>query len=152
MPHNFLHLGLINLLFPNAKVIHCNRNPLDTCLSCYIHDFTSGHDYSYDLHHLGHYYNQYQRLMKHWRSTIKLPFLDVQYEDLITDQENMTRKILAFCDLDWDDHCLRFYENKRFVNTLSYDQVRKPIYKSSVERWKFFEPHLEELKKGLAGH
>ncbi|MFQ5470195.1 MAG: sulfotransferase [Gammaproteobacteria bacterium] len=152
MPHNFLRLGLIALLFPNAKIIHCKRNPLDTCLSCYINDFTTGHDYSYNLKNLGTYYRQYLRLMEHWHANIDLPIIDIQYEALIADQESKSRELVQFCGLEWDAQCLKFFENKRYVNTLSYDQVRKPIYTNSIERWRRYEPHLKELIDAIESH
>lgn len=151
MPQNFLHLGLIALLFPQAHIIHCMREPLDTCLSCYFHDFASYHPYVYQLENLGLYYRHYQRLMRHWREVLPLPIHDVSYEALVEDQEAVTRDMLAFCGLEWDARCLRHHENKRFVNTLSYSQVRKPIYKGAVQRWRHYEAYLEPLKQALAG-
>jgi hypothetical protein len=149
MPGNFLHLGLIQLLFPGARVIHCRRDPLDTCLSCYFQQFNQGQTFSYDLSDLGHHYRQYQRLMRHWQSVISLPMLDVHYEDLVADQEAMSRKMLEFCGLDWTDECMRFYESKRYVATASYDQVRQPIYHKSVGRWRHYERYLGPLKTAL---
>jgi tetratricopeptide (TPR) repeat protein len=151
LPHNFLHLGLIQLLFPHAHVIHCIRDSLDTCLSCYFQNFGSRQPYSYDLAYLGRYYREYRRLMDHWKKTLSLPILDIQYEELISDQEAVSRKLVAFCGLDWDDRCLRFHETKRTVSTASYDQVRRPLYKSSVHRWKNYEKYLGPLKRALTG-
>ena len=151
MPQNFLHLGLIALLFPQAHIIHCMREPLDTCLSCYSHDFAGYHPYVYQLENLGLYYRHYQRVMRHWREVLPLPILDVSYEALVEDHESVTRDMLAFCGLEWDERCLRHHENKRFVNTLSYSQVRKPIYKAAVQRWRHYESYLGPLKKALAG-
>jgi tetratricopeptide (TPR) repeat protein len=148
MPGNFMDLGLIELLFPNARVIHCVRNPLDTCLSCYSQNF-SGHEYTHDLTHLGSFYNDYRRIMQHWRSVLSVPLLEVQYESLIEDIEQGSRRLVEFCALPWDARCLRFYENKRSVITASHDQVRKPVYKTSAERWRNYERHLEPLAKAL---
>lgn len=149
MPHNFLHLGLIALMFPQAHIIHCKRNPLDTCLSIYTYPFNAQHPYSADMRHLGEHYSKYQQLMQHWKKVLPLPMLEIQYEDMVADQEGMSRKLVEFCGLEWDDNCLRFYENKRVVNTISYDQVRRPIYRKSVERWRNYESHLDALKLAL---
>ena len=151
MPQNFLALGLIALLFPNARVVHCRRDPMDTCLSCYFHDFTGYHPYVYRLANLGFYYRQYQRLMRHWQAVLPLPILEVVYEDLVADPEAGTRRLLTFCDLPWDDRCLRFYESRRIVHTSSYQQVRKPIYRSSLGRWRHYAAHLEPLRQALLG-
>jgi len=149
MPHNFLQIGLISLLFPEAKIIHCVRNPLDNCLSIYFQAFIWAHDYAVDLSNIGFFYNEYQRIMKHWDSVIDLPMLTVKYEDMISDQEAMTRKLLDFCDLEWDESVMKFYDSKRDVGTASYDQVRQPIYQTSKERWKNYEKHLAPLMSKL---
>ena len=151
MPGNFLYLGVIALLFPQARVIHCMRDPLDTCFSCYSYDFSGFHPYMYRLEDLGFYYRRYEGLMRHWRQVLPISMLDVSYESLVSDQERMVRELLTFCGLPWDERCLRHHENARFVNTVSYDQVRKPIYQSSVGRWRRFEAHLGPLQKALAG-
>lgn len=149
MPHNFRYLGLINLLFPKARVIHCRRDPVDTCLSCYFQDFTGSHDYARDLAILGRYYRQYERLMAHWRKVLSLPVLEVRYEDMVADQERMSREIIAFLGLPWDDACLHFYKTRREVATASFEQVRRPVYKSSVQRWRKYERHLGPLLAAL---
>jgi len=149
MPLNFLHGGLIALLFPQSRVIHCRRDPLDTCLSCFMTDFAGGNEFSYDLGALGHFHRQQERLMAHWKSALDLPILDVQYEQLVSEPEPQTRRLLEFAGLSWNDKCLRFHENDRFVNTASNEQVRKPMYKSSVQRWKNYEKHLIPLRQAL---
>ena len=152
MPLNFNHLGLIALLFPNAKIIHCTRDPLDTCLSCYFQNFgsaNSGLGFTANLAALGTYYHQYQRLMQHWKATLDLPVLDVSYEALVANQEKVTHQILEFCGLPWDKQCLKFYDSGRVANTPSYDQVREPIYQKSVQRWKHYEQYLEPLRRAL---
>lgn len=149
LPSNFLLLGFIELLFPQARIIHCLRDPCDTCLSCYFQDFGSRHAYSADLTHLGLYYREYQRLMQHWKKVIRLPFLEIRYEDMVNDQETWSRRLVEFCGLPWDDRCLRFYESGRAVNTASYDQVRRPMYKTSAGRWRRYEKHLEPLITAL---
>ncbi len=149
MPQNFLHLGIIDQLFPNARVIHCRRSPLDTCLSIYTHNFNATHAYSSDLTSLGHYYRGYENLMRHWTATLRLPLLEVSYETLVSDTEATIRAMVEFCGLPWDDHCLRFHETSRQVETLSYDQVRKPMYRTSVDCWKNYEDHLGPLMEAL---
>ena len=148
---NYRHLGLIELLVPDARVIHCLRDPLDTCLSCYSQTlFPAAHPYANDLRRLGVVYCDYQRLMTHWRSVLKIPILQVRYEQLVSDQEQVTRQIIDFCGLDWDERCLRFYDRERVVQTASYDQVTRPIYNASVGRAKAFEKHLGPLQDELA--
>ena len=152
MPQNFNYLGLIAMLFPAAKVIHCLRDPLDTCLSCYFQYFrlqNTALGFSTDLSNLGAYYKQYQRLMQHWKATLDISMLDVGYEALVADQEKMTRQILEFCGLPWNEQCLRFHDSRRAVTTASYNQVRQPIYRKSMQRWKHYEQYLEPLKKAL---
>ena len=145
LPANFMSLGLIELLFPDARIIHCMRDPVDTCLSTYFQDFPSIHPYAYDLENLAAYYQDYLKMMEHWRNVIKLPLLEVQYEDLIVNQEGVSRSLVEFCDLEWHDDCLQFHKNKRFVRTASYDQVNRPLYNRSVARWKKYEKHLQPL-------
>lgn len=149
MPHNFMHLGVIDMLFPGAKVIHCKRNPVDTCLSIFSLMFNQRHSYAADLADLGAYYRQYQDLMAHWKQVLRVPFLEVQYEEIVANQEGMTRKMIEFCDLKWDERCLHFHESERVVATFSYDQVRRPIYKKSVARWKNYERFLGPLIAAL---
>ena len=145
MPHNFRHLGLIQLLFPGARVIHVARDPLDTCLSCYFQEFSAAHAYTRSLRDLGSHYLDYKRLMQHWRITLSIPMLTLHYEDIVGNFEKFTRQLIEFCDLEWNDACLDFHHHERVVSTLSSDQVRKPIYTSSVGRWKNYRSHLDEL-------
>jgi tetratricopeptide (TPR) repeat protein len=149
MPGNFWYLGLIALLFPEAHVIHCLRDPLDTCLSCYFQDFSRSHPYSYDLAQLGRYYRDYRRLMNHWQQVLTIPVLDVHYEALIDNQEAVSRQLVEFIGLDWDANCLKFHDKLRFVATASYDQVRRPLYKGSVGRWRNYQRHLGPLIETL---
>jgi len=152
MPANFLHLGLISTVLPGARMIHCRRNALDTCLSCYSTLFTHGHEYSYDLEDLGRYYMFYANLMAHWRNVLPPErILEIDYEDLISDSEIKMRRILDFCGLPWDPACLRFYETKRHIKTASLNQVRSPIYKTSVGRAEQFRPWLGPLEAVLDG-
>ncbi|MFH2134320.1 MAG: sulfotransferase, partial [Pseudomonadota bacterium] len=150
MPANFFAAPLIHLMLPNAKIIHINRNPVDTCLSCFTRLFQRKQEHTYDLAELGRYYAEYARLMDHWRAVLpEGAFLDIKYEDIVADQEKEARKLLAYCELEWDDACLDFHKTKRQVRTASVTQVRQPIYTSSVERWRKYEqflgPLLDEL-------
>ena len=150
MPSNFFFIGLIHAMLPNAKIIHVAREPADNCLSCFIQLFHSQHEFTYDLTTLGNYYVEYAKLMDHWRSVLPAgSFLEVQYEDIVADQEHQARRILDFCGLDWDDACLRFQQNKRFVRTASMTQVRQPLYSSSVKRWRNYEKFLGPLFEAL---
>ncbi len=149
MPHNFLHLGLISLLFPRARLIHCRRDPRDTCLSLYFIDFGPRHPFSYDLGQLGRYYRDYERLMAHWHAVLPISILDVPYEALVADQEGWSRQLVDFVGLPWDDRCLAFYETRRPVITSSAWQVRQPIYTSSIGRWRPYEEHLKPLFDSL---
>jgi tetratricopeptide (TPR) repeat protein len=150
LPYNFQHLGFIAQLFPNSRIVHCVRDPLDTCLSCYFQDFSRTNFHTYDLRHLGAYYRQYARLMRHWHGVLDLPILDLSYEDLVADLEGASRKLVDFIGLDWDPRCLRFYEAERTVSTASSGQVRQPIYTRSVGRWRRYERHLGPLREALA--
>jgi len=146
LPANYRHLGLIHLMFPNAKIIHSMRDPMDTCFSCYALSFRSEHEYSNDLEMLGRHYLRYRKLMKHWHSVLPPGrILDVHYEYNVADPEHKARLMLDYAGLAWDPVCLRFYETKRVVLTPSVLQVHKPIYTSSVGRWKHFEKHLAPL-------
>jgi hypothetical protein len=148
---NHHHVGLIWMLFPRGRIIHCRRDPMDACFSCYTSALSPiMHGYCSDLRHVGFYYLQYERLMAHWSQVLDYPVLDVQYEELIGNQEAVTRRILEFCDLPWDSRCLRFHQTRRAVRTLSYDQVRRPIYDTSVGRHKPFEAYLWPLKEVLS--
>jgi hypothetical protein len=151
MPQNYLMLGMIDLLFPGARVVHCVRHPLDTCLSCYTTLLSERHAYRTRLSDLAAVYRGYRQLMDHWRSVVRVPILDLRYEDLIAEPERVTRELLGFVGLPWDDRCLKFHENTRRVATASAEQVRRPIYRSSAGRWKRYERHLSELTDGLHG-
>lgn len=145
MPMNFLHLGFIALLLPNARVIHCRRHPFDVCLSCYFQHFESRLAFTYDLGDLAFYYQQYERLMSHWRTVLPTTMLEVEYERLVQEPEPESRRIIEFCGLSWDDRCLQFHQHGGAVRTASSWQVRQPIYASSKQRWKNYEQHLGEL-------
>lgn len=150
MPGNFFMVGLIHLMLPNARIVHVNRNPVDTCLSCFARLFHHGQEQTYDLAELGQYYRQYHRLMEHWRSVLPSgSFLDIRYEDLVNDTEVQARRLLDYCGLEWNDACLEFHATKRKVRTASITQVRQPIYTSSVERWRRYGDTLKPLLEAL---
>ena len=150
LPGNFHFAGLIHAMLPNARIIHCARDPVDTCLSCYSKLFSDGQHFTYDQVELGRYYRDYQGLMRHWRAVLPSDrFMDLQYEDLIEDQQGQTRRLLAFLGLDWDEACLNFHQTERAVRTASVTQVRRPLYRSSVERWRPYAPHLGPLLGAL---
>ncbi len=149
LPHNFELLGFIALLFPNAKVVHCRRNPIDTCVSCFTHQFSDFHGYNSNLNKLGLYYREYVRLMQHWETALPMTIFENRYETMTSDQEAQTRKLIDHIGLEWDDRCLTFYETKRLVQTPSRWQVRQPIYRSSVKSWKKYEQHLGPLIDAL---
>jgi hypothetical protein len=143
---------MIALLFPRARVIHCKRDPMDNCFSIYMAAMNpEAHPWATDLANLGLAYRQYERLMAHWKEVLDLEILDVQYEAIVADPDTWIRRIIDFCGLPWDDRCLRYYEAGRDVMTLSYDQVRRPIYKSAVQRYKKYEAHLGPLTEALKG-
>lgn len=144
-PINFLHIGFITLLFPQSKIIYCQRDPLDVCLSCYFQNFNRQHHYSNNLKTLGQFYNLQSRLMNHWQAIIPERILTVQYEQLVSNGEEEIRRIIDFCQLEWDDECLKFDRKSGKVKTASNWQVRQPLYNSSVRRWKNYEIHIQEL-------
>jgi len=153
MPGNFMYIGMIRLLFPNAKIIHCVRDPVDTCFSSYKRYFSGdGLYFTYNQKELGQYYGYYRELMDYWHQLFPDEIHELSYENLISDQEAETRKLLEFCDLSWDDKCLTFYEASRIVSTHSITQVRKPLYRSSVKLWQryasYLQPLLEALQQG----
>lgn len=151
MPHNFLNLELAEILLPGCRVIHCVRDALDTCLSCYMTNFAVGNEFKHVLPHLGAYYRDYCRLMAHWQQVLTIPILDVRYEELVQDTESHVRRLLQFLELPWDDRCLTPHLTDRPTMTASQDQVRRPIYQSAISRWKHYERHLGALKVALGG-
>ncbi|MFQ5625192.1 MAG: sulfotransferase [Methyloligellaceae bacterium] len=150
--NNFFNVGLIAVLFPNAPIIHCRRDPMGTCLSCYFQDFTQVHHqlvYTNDLEDLGFFYCQYERLMAHWRAVLPGRMLEVDYEEVVTDQENISRKLIGHIGLPWDDSCLEFHKSANSAITSSLSQVRKPVYTSSVAAWRKYGTHLSPLQRAL---
>ena len=149
MPNNFLHLGLLQVILPKAKFIHISRNPLDTCLSIHSKLFSRAFSHARDLYTLGHYYRQYRGLMAHWQKILPQPLLEVCYEDLVDKSETLAPEILEFCGLEWEPECLEFYKHKSNVRTMSTFQVRNPINKSSIGKWRCYEKHIGPLLEGL---
>ncbi|MEQ9344890.1 MAG: sulfotransferase [Thalassospira sp.] len=150
MPGNFMFSGLIAMALPNAKIIHCRRNPIDTCLSCFSKYFVSGQRFSYDLTELGQYYRAYEELMTHWRQTLPPErFIEVGYENVVADIKAAAHRLTDFLGIDWDPALLTFHDNSRSVRTASANQVRQPIYRSSVERWRPYKKELTPLFEAL---
>jgi tetratricopeptide (TPR) repeat protein len=149
---NLVYSGLIHLMLPRARIILCRRDPVDTCLSSYSKLFTGGQEFSYDLGELGRYYRAQDALALHWRRVLPPEiFLEVDYESVVADLEAAARRVVAFCGLPWSPACLAFHETPRVVRTASMTQVRQPIYRSSVGRWRRFESHLAPLLEALGG-
>jgi tetratricopeptide (TPR) repeat protein len=150
MPANFTWIGLIHLIFPKARIIHCKRNPIDICLSIYSTYFTARMDFAADRGDLVFFYRQYERLMEHWRSVLPPEiYYETQYEELVADPGVRSRELIAFCGLDWNDACLAPEQNDREVRTASVWQARQPVYKTPVARWQRYEPWLGELRQLL---
>jgi tetratricopeptide (TPR) repeat protein len=147
-PLNYLHLGTIFTLFPKARVIHCRRDARDACLSCYMQNFKN-YPFTASLEHLGHYYRAYENLMAHWRKVLPQPLCEVDYEELVSSPEDVSRRLVTSCGLEWDARCLNFHATRRTVQTMSKFQVRQPIYTRSVGRWKHYEKHLDPLLAAL---
>ncbi|MEO8566567.1 MAG: sulfotransferase [Betaproteobacteria bacterium] len=150
MPTNFLLLGLVHLLLPKARVIHCRRHPVDNCLSMFFTPYTRSPDFAHDRSNLVFYYEQYLRLMEHWRRVLPPDrLLEIDYEAVVGNQEHSARRIIGFCGLDWDDACLRHERNSRAIATPSLWQARQPIYRTSVARWRQYEAWLGEFGRLL---
>lgn len=149
MPANFQYIGLILQSMPNARIIHCKRNPMDNCFSIFKYYFVGKIAYAYDLKDLGEFYLLYQDLMDHWNALFKDRIFEVDYERMTEEPDVLIPKLVEFCGLPWDDACLNFHTTRRDVRTASAMQVRQPIYKTSVEAWRAYETHLEPLKKAL---
>lgn len=149
MPNNFLHIGLIKAMLPNAKIIDARRHPMACCFSNFKQLFAEGQEFTYGLREVGEYYQQYLRVMDHWDAVLPEFVLRVQHEDVVDDLETQVRRILEFCGLEFEQSCLEFYKTERNIRTPSSEQVRQPIYKTGLEQWRNFEPHLQPLIDGL---
>lgn len=142
-PDNFLLLGLIHALFPDARIVHCRRDPVDVALSNYFTTFAEGQDYSYDRDTIVFYYNEYRRIMRYWRTVLPADrLLEVDYAEMVADREAVSRRIVAFCGLEWDEGCLSPHETRRQILTASAWQARQPVYRTSLNRWHYYEPWL----------
>jgi hypothetical protein len=150
MPYNFFHLGLVRLLFPRARIIHCHRHPVDACLSAFFNYFPRGLDFTYKMQDLVAVYGIYRAMMSHWREQAGLEFIDIGYEELITDPATVLAGALDHLGLDWDDAVLEFYRRRRDVQTLSAWQVRRPLHGGSRERHRHYLAHIAPLIEGLA--
>ena len=148
-----MYLGLISALFPGARIIHCVRNPLDTCLSCYFQPFNRSNSlaYTFDLEALAYTWQQQEKLMAHWKAVLPIPVMDMMYEEFIDDFDVMARSLLNFCGLGWDDSVLAFHRSDNNCYTASYAQVRKPLYKSSLNRWRNYATYIQPLIDRLDG-
>jgi hypothetical protein len=149
MPNNFLHVGLIKLILPNAKIIDARRHPVACCFSGFKQLFGDGQDFTYGLESIARYYRSYVALMDHWDRVLPGFVLRVQHEDVIDDLEGQVRRILDFCDLPFEQQCIEFHKTERTIKTPSSEQVRQPIYRSGLEQWKNFEEHLSPLMSTL---
>ena len=149
MPNNFVHIGLIHLILPNAKVIDARRNPMACCFSCYKQLFGEGQEFTYGLEEVGRYYRAYVRLMDHWDEVLPGFVLRVMHEDVVDGLETQVRRILEFCDLPFEENCIRYHETERNIRTPSSEQVRQPIYREGIDRWRRYEAHLEPLRDAL---
>ena len=152
MPFNFLFLDIVQRLLPNARIVHCRRNPVDTALSIYFARFTAAtgfariNDFAYARKDIVRAYRDYLRLMEHWRGVLSSDrFIEIDYEGLVADPEAVARRLVAFCGLEWDKACLDFHRANRPIATASAWQARQPIYRSSVERWRNYEPWLGDF-------
>jgi tetratricopeptide (TPR) repeat protein len=151
MPHNFLSLGFLRIMFQNLRVVHCIRHPADTILSCFQHDFAHTHDYNQSLEGLAAYYVLYRELLEHWGEVAGDCIHPLQYEKMVENQEDQSRKLIAFAGLPWDQSVLAFAENERRVSTPSSWQVRNPLYSSSSGRWRNYERHLAPVIESMPG-
>jgi len=151
LPGNFQFVGLIQLLFPRATIIHCRRDPMANCWSCFKNYFHSSQEFTYDLEALGRYYRLYEDLMQHWHQVLPERIYDIRYESLVNDQEGESRKLLDWCGLPWDEACLDFHRSRAQVRTASIAQVRRPIYRQSVRLWEHYRRQPSPLAEILSG-
>ena len=149
MPNNFLHIGLIHLILPNAKIIDARRHPLGCCFSAFKQHFARGQNFSYSLEDVGRYYHDYVALLAHFDTVLPGRIHRVFYEQMIDDTEGEVRRLLDYCGLPFEEGCLRFYENERAVRTASSEQVRQPIYRDGVDHFRHYEPWLDPLRMAL---
>jgi hypothetical protein len=151
-PRDFVHLGFYSMLFPRARIVHCIRDPMDTCFSVYRQNFDRGYEFAYRLEEIADYYRFYRLMMAHWRSVLPAPIFHVRYEELVEAQERVTRDLINHCALSWNDRCLRPHETDREIRSASCWQVRQPVFKTSVSKWRCYERHLAPLVEALHRH
>jgi hypothetical protein len=149
MPNNFRHVGLIHLILPNARIIDARREPMACCFSNFKQLFAAGQEFTYSLEDIARYYRTYVEIMHHWDAVLPGKVLRIQHEDVVEDLEGNVRKLLEFCDLEFEPACLEFWKNERSVRTASSEQVRRPIFKEGLDQWRNFEPWLGPLKDAL---
>ena len=149
MPNNFVHIGLIKRILPNAKIIDARRDPMACCFSGFKQLFADGQEFSYVLEDIGRYYRAYEKLMAHWQSVLPDQILTVQHENVINDLEGEVKRILDFCGLPFEQACVDFHRTKRVIKTPSSEQVRQPIYRSGMTQWEGFSEYLSPLKQAL---
>ena len=149
LPTNFDKVGLIHKILPQAIIIDARRDPMDCGFSCYKQNFAGGHLFSFDLNNIGVYYQTYLKLMQHWNDVLPGKVFLAQYENTVSDTESSVRALLDHCGVEYEETCLRFFDNKRPVRTASSEQVRQPIYSKGVGYWRNFERHLEPLRAAL---
>lgn len=145
-PSNYLNVGLIEILFPNAIILHCSRNPIDTCLSCYFQNFSHPQPHTYKLNNLASSYTNYKRIIQHWKNTSTLKIVDVQYNDVISNTEETIKNIIEILNLKWEKSCLQYHRKKKLVKTASYVQANQKIYNTSIERWKNYADFIKDSK------
>ena len=150
LPNNFLHAGLIACVLPNAKIIDIRRHPMGCGFSNFKQLFSGGQEFSYSLTNIGRFISDYEELMSYWESVLPDMILRINYEDLVSDLPGQVRRVLEFCDLEFEEACLEFFKTERAIHTPSSQQVRSPINKAAGEHWRNFEQHLAPLKNGLA--
>ena len=149
MPNNFMHVGLISLILPNAKIIDARRHPMGSCFSGFTQLFAKGQAFTYGLANIGRYYHDYIEVMDHWDKVLPGKVLLMRYEEVVEDIETQVKKLLAHCDLPFEEACINFHETERAVRTASSEQVRQPIYSGATDHWRNYEPYLDELKQNL---
>ena len=150
MPNNFMHIGLIHLIFPNARVIDARRHPMACCFSGFKQLFADGQEFTYGIEDIARYYKSYVELMAHWDKVLPGKVLRVHYEHVVRDADSEVRRIIDFLDLPFEDSCLNFHQTDRSIRTPSSEQVRQPIYTGALEQWRNFEPYLGVIKTELA--
>ena len=151
MPVNFVYLGYILSMFPNTKIIHLKRHPIDTCLSIYFQNFNTEHKYSFNLSNLVFWYRKYHDLMIYWKNLYGDKILSINYNDVVDNYEKTAKSMIEYCGLEWDESCLTHYKSSRIIHTSSQWQARQPIYKTSKERWRNYAQYFPELVEGLSG-